>query len=290
VDSLVTSNPGGTDQGATADDHLRLIKATLKRTFPNISGEVVATHTELNRTADLTASAQSQLDTIKTGKLDISATAVYAQSAGGATSAQFATSARSATSARYAASAGAAVTAVSAQFATSATNATNAVNATNATSAVYAASAGAYDGVITAGQVDDASVGGQGVVEFGTTAEYATGTDATRAASIAVLGRPLSKAEDGYTTLPGGILMQWGRTTDMGGGNTQKTVTYPIAFGATPYSVVCTLQVTTGFGAGFVDTNASVKGTPGTTSFILEYTGSSSVGIEYGHWIAIGPK
>lgn len=50
VDSLVVTNPvGATDDRNTADDHLRLIKACLKRTFPGISGAVTATHTQLNR-------------------------------------------------------------------------------------------------------------------------------------------------------------------------------------------------------------------------------------------------
>ena len=33
---------------AQADDHLRLIKSTVKATFPNLTGAVTATHTELN--------------------------------------------------------------------------------------------------------------------------------------------------------------------------------------------------------------------------------------------------
>ena len=48
IDSLNTSNPGATDSVAQGDDHLRLIKSTIKNSFPNITGAMTATHTELN--------------------------------------------------------------------------------------------------------------------------------------------------------------------------------------------------------------------------------------------------
>lgn len=48
ISDLVITNPVSTDGLAQADDHLRLIKSTIKTTFPSISGAVNATHTELN--------------------------------------------------------------------------------------------------------------------------------------------------------------------------------------------------------------------------------------------------
>ena len=48
IDSLVATNPVATDGLAQADDHMRLIKATIKATFPSITGAVTATHTEIN--------------------------------------------------------------------------------------------------------------------------------------------------------------------------------------------------------------------------------------------------
>jgi microcystin-dependent protein len=48
IDGLVTANPTGGDAKSQGDDHIRLIKTTIKNTFPNISGAVNATHTELN--------------------------------------------------------------------------------------------------------------------------------------------------------------------------------------------------------------------------------------------------
>ena len=67
IDSLVTSNPTGSDSRTTADDHLRLIKAALLRTFTGVTGPVTGTQTTLNRTNDLTSSAQLQIDALKTG-------------------------------------------------------------------------------------------------------------------------------------------------------------------------------------------------------------------------------
>lgn len=50
IDSLVVTNPvGASDPKGEGDDHLRGIKNTLKNTFPNITGPVTATHTEINK-------------------------------------------------------------------------------------------------------------------------------------------------------------------------------------------------------------------------------------------------
>jgi microcystin-dependent protein len=48
INQLVPANPLGSDAIAFADDHLRLIKSTLKATFPNITGPVNATQEALN--------------------------------------------------------------------------------------------------------------------------------------------------------------------------------------------------------------------------------------------------
>ena len=54
IDELVNTNPPGTDQAATLDDHLRLIKAVLLNTFANMSGAVTTTDVELNKLAGYT--------------------------------------------------------------------------------------------------------------------------------------------------------------------------------------------------------------------------------------------
>lgn len=49
IDSLVTTNPvGASDPKSQGDDHIRLLKTTIKNTFPNITGAMNATQAELN--------------------------------------------------------------------------------------------------------------------------------------------------------------------------------------------------------------------------------------------------
>lgn len=48
ISDLNTAWPLGSDAKSTADDHLRNFKSAVKTTFPNITGAVTATHTELN--------------------------------------------------------------------------------------------------------------------------------------------------------------------------------------------------------------------------------------------------
>lgn len=57
IDDLVVTNPTGADDRSTADDHLRLIKSTIKNSFPQIAGEVTATHIEMNILAGVTANS-----------------------------------------------------------------------------------------------------------------------------------------------------------------------------------------------------------------------------------------
>jgi microcystin-dependent protein len=52
INQLVATNPVATDPLAQADDHLRLIKSTIQNTFPNVTGAINATHTEMNSVAD----------------------------------------------------------------------------------------------------------------------------------------------------------------------------------------------------------------------------------------------
>lgn len=48
ISDLVVTNPPGTDNLSTADDHIRLLKSVLKTTFPNITGAVTVTQAALN--------------------------------------------------------------------------------------------------------------------------------------------------------------------------------------------------------------------------------------------------
>lgn len=62
IADLTATNPDGLDQRSTADDHLRLIKAVLKATFPNANGAINATVAQMNYLVGVTSAIQTQLD------------------------------------------------------------------------------------------------------------------------------------------------------------------------------------------------------------------------------------
>ena len=62
VSQLNASNPASGDAMGQGDDQIRLIKSTLLNTFPLLTGQISATHTELNYTDGVTSNIQTQLD------------------------------------------------------------------------------------------------------------------------------------------------------------------------------------------------------------------------------------
>lgn len=89
ITSLVITNPDGSDQKNTADDHIRLIKACLKRSFPLLDGAVSLSHVQLMYLGDLSRSVQVQLNNLRDGSATannalFANSASYAGSAGSA--------------------------------------------------------------------------------------------------------------------------------------------------------------------------------------------------------------
>lgn len=62
IHELVITNPAGGDPKLQGDDHIRMIKSSLKNTFPNVAGAMNATHTELNYVIGVTSGVQAQID------------------------------------------------------------------------------------------------------------------------------------------------------------------------------------------------------------------------------------
>lgn len=62
ISDLVATNPTSSDAKSQGDDHLRLLKSTVKATFPNVAGAVTPTHTELNYVDGVTSAIQGQID------------------------------------------------------------------------------------------------------------------------------------------------------------------------------------------------------------------------------------
>lgn len=63
ISSLNASNPASTDGLAQADDHIRLLKSTIKATLPNVTGAITATQAELNLMDGVTATT-AELNTL----------------------------------------------------------------------------------------------------------------------------------------------------------------------------------------------------------------------------------
>lgn len=62
INGLVPTNPAQGDLVSAGDDHLRLLKSTIRNTFPNITGAITASHTELNHMVGVTSGVQAQLN------------------------------------------------------------------------------------------------------------------------------------------------------------------------------------------------------------------------------------
>ena len=62
ISDLVVLNPTASDPKSQGDDHLRLLKSTIKTTFPAITGAMNASHTELNFMVGVTSAIQTQLN------------------------------------------------------------------------------------------------------------------------------------------------------------------------------------------------------------------------------------
>lgn len=63
ISGLVATNPLSTDPKSQGDDHIRLIKAAILATFPNINGAVSATDEEISFLAGVTSAIQTQINT-----------------------------------------------------------------------------------------------------------------------------------------------------------------------------------------------------------------------------------
>lgn len=61
LSDLVATNPAAADPKSQGDDHIRLLKSTIKATLPNLAGAVSATHTELSFVSGVTSAIQTQI-------------------------------------------------------------------------------------------------------------------------------------------------------------------------------------------------------------------------------------
>ena len=64
IDSLNANNPAITDQIDQGDDHIRLIKSTIKSTFPSITGAVTLTHAQINALETRMGTAETNITSL----------------------------------------------------------------------------------------------------------------------------------------------------------------------------------------------------------------------------------
>lgn len=62
INQLDATRPTSSDLKSEGDNHLRLLKVTIQNSFPNITGAVNPTHTQLNYVVGVTSAIQTQLD------------------------------------------------------------------------------------------------------------------------------------------------------------------------------------------------------------------------------------
>ena len=202
IDDLVATNPAATDALSAADDHIRLIKSTIKATFPNINGPVTGTQLELNLIDGVTAT------TAELNILDgVTSTAAELNILDGVTS----------TAAELNILDG--VTATTAEL--------NIIDGVTATTAEL----NYVDGVTSNLQTQlDAKVSSPAQAA----SVWATGTSTVESTITAaklkteVDGPAKSLAANGYQVFPGGLIMQWGSATC--NRDTDTTVSLPYTF------------------------------------------------------------
>lgn len=79
INQLNATYPTGSDQKQEGDDHLRLLKSTIKATFPNITGAVTTTHTVLNKVGTTATAGDNSTDPASTAFVQAAIAAVNAQ-------------------------------------------------------------------------------------------------------------------------------------------------------------------------------------------------------------------
>lgn len=222
VDGLNSSNPAATDGLSQADDHLRLLKSTIKNTFPNLSAAVDATAAELNildgatvTTAELnildgvtsTAAELNILDGVTATASELNVLDGITASVGELNKLDGFTG--SASSLNYA----------------------EELRATGVTATEFN---NALDGITaTASELNklDGCTATTAQLNYLTSVSGTIWNDGNDALSYSS-----GNSTNGYVKLPNGLYIQWGVVTINGGGN--QTVTFPTAFPSYCFTVV----------------------------------------------------
>jgi hypothetical protein len=273
ISDLVITNPLGTDQKSTADDHLRLIKSTIKSTFPNINSAVNPTPAQMNFLVGVTSAIQPQMDTKAAKGANTDITSITGNAATASAVAWSGITSKPTTVAGYSISD---MGSQSVNFATTATTATNlAAGVAGAVHYQTGAGASGFSASGTSGQVltsngttaptwvaQSALTVGNATTAAACSGNAATATNATNAATAAAvtsLGTN-SIGTNGYQRLPGGLIMQWGFSASW------AAVTFPLTFPTNCFSVTSTATGNHEHSVNTVTATGFSPGTNGSTS------------------------
>ena len=100
--------------------------------------------------------------------------------------------------------------------------------------------------------------------------------------SIGSLGKPLSATGDGYVTLPGGVLLQWGLEPNIA---SEGTISFPRAFGGNPWAISLQLYGFAIEGDGAEPWSITARSS---TNFTITHNDVGGASADW-MWIAIGP-
>ena len=172
--------------------------------------------------------------------------------------------------------------------AATATNATNATTATNATNSTTQApgtnnltiATTAFVAAATPAAPATATTTVNGLTTLATGAQVVAGTDTTHAVTPASLTSQQSLAANGYYTLPGGAIEQWGVSGSISN-NGSGSVTFPLSFPSALYSIVITPTGSAGTG-GMAYAYTFAQGVSG---FSIFNAGGNAISF---YWRAVG--
>jgi len=155
------------------------------------------------------------------------------------------------------------------------------VGGNDGTVVVQTGAFGAKVNALTLDNAGNASVVGTASVAAATAAGHAMTKSAVETLVGGATPAASLKAASGYQKMPSGVIIQWGYVAS-GGGSSGTTVTFPIAFTATPSVTITSASAVT------IVYNAASTNTTTTTVYSYSSTTGGGAAASPFFWMAIG--